>query len=144
MTDEPRYVPAGEEFDEDNWTANRRPKWSIPESSLERRILRAVGRKYYPDSKMKYHVRLITKAAVSLDSGIVSEYPIEWIEDRCEAVESMRKKRKLVELKGLITMINREEDKQDFINKYVPKEKPKPASRKLYFNVEDDDESEGV
>ena len=143
MNDEPRYVD--DPFEDDQWTPNRRPKWAKPETSLERRILRAVGRKWYPDNKMKLHVRLVTKAAISLNSGIVSEYPLEWIEDRCQAVESMRKKRKMVQLKGLLTMIGREEDKKDFINRYVPKEKPSTGVVPLFsYHEEDDDESEGI
>lgn len=143
MTKEHRYVD--DPFDDDEWTPNRRPKWMKPETSLERRMLRAVGRKFYPDKKMKLHVRLIVKAAISLDTGITSKYPIEWIEDRCRAAETMRKKKRMIQLKGLLTMIEREENKKDFIDRYVPEKKVDVGVKPLFsYNEEANSEGESV
>lgn len=123
MTDEPRYVGVGEEFDDDDqWTPNRRPKWMSPSTQTEVLILRTVHRKYYPDKNLRHEVVMIAKNP--------NKYPIEWIKDRCDVVTKMRKKRKLVGLKGLITMITREDDLNEFMlknrNKFERKKVRKP------------------
>jgi hypothetical protein len=115
---EPRYVEPGDEFEDGGWNPRARPKWMKPETELEKRILEAVGRRYYPDKYTKTEVRLIVKAAISLDEGIESEYPTEWIEYCCEWAEGKRAKGSMVQIKGLLTFINREEAKKDFLDRY--------------------------
>jgi hypothetical protein len=150
MTGEPRYVGVGDEFEEDDWLPNSnrgRPKWTRPQSNIERRMLRAIhpSKKFYneKDRKAREHAIMIAKAAVSLDTGIVSDYPSEWIEECCQVAEKMRKEKKFIQLKGLITLINNKERRDKFVATYTPKTRSN-VKRKLYFNVEDDDESEGI
>lgn len=119
--DEPRYV---EDPFEDEFNPRGRPKWTIPQKPLEERILSAVGRKYYPNKHLRSEVLKVTKAAMSLDSGVESVFPTEWIEFCCEWAESARKKRKMVDLKGLLTFINREEAKEEFLDKYEAEFEP--------------------
>jgi hypothetical protein len=115
-----RYVDDPWE-DEDSWTPNRKPKWMLPRENLERRILRAIGRKYYPDKKIRHFVVMIVKSSQSLDDGFESKYPTEWIEFCCEWAESKRARKEIVSLKGLVTFIMREEAKEDFLAKYEKK-----------------------
>lgn len=124
---EPRYV---EDPFEDEFNPRRRPKWMIPQKPLEVRILSAVGRKYYPDKHLRSEVLRIVKASMSLDSGVESEYPTEWVEYCCEWAEGKRAKRSMVQLKGLLSFINRKEAKEEFLDKY----------EREYESVEDDDD----
>ena len=118
MDDEPQYVD--DPFDDDEWSPHKRPKWMSPSQSrpIEKRILEAVGRKYYPDRAIRSEIIKIAKGSMSLDSGVVSEYPTEWIEFCCEWAESKRAKGSIVQLKGLVTFINRKEARQEFIDDF--------------------------
>jgi hypothetical protein len=137
---DPRYVEPGDEFGDGNsWNPRARPKWMKPETDLEKRILRSVGRKYYPDKYLKTEVRLIVKAAISLDEGIESEYPTEWIEYCCEWAEGKRAKGSMVQLKGLLTFINREEAKQSFLDRYEKEYEPMDDDLEYDFFYDEED-----
>jgi len=128
MTNEPRYVDAGDEFEDDDWTpgaGRKRPKWMIPQSNIERRMLRAIHphKKFYNENDKKARERaiLIAKGALNMDGGVVSEYPEQWIEHCCKYIERMRKEEKRIySLKGLITIIENKERRDRFILEYEP------------------------
>src|SRR5512140_2761283 len=71
------------EADEDTIPANQQ-KWKIPKPGLELKILRAarpmVRVPRYTSHEEKKAVQDIARAALSLQSGVVSVYPLEWVE----------------------------------------------------------------
>jgi len=83
---EPEYVD--DPFEDDDWhPGGRRPKWMYPQTDVERMVMDACGRKgmkYYQqrNSPERRNLIMISKSVASLDDGIVSKYPLEWIEVR--------------------------------------------------------------
>jgi len=106
--DEPEYVDADDPFHELPKLRSR-PKWMLPDSNYEKRILDAVGRKYYKARYERTQVLQITKAMLPLAKAGGGRYPVEWVEVCCKWAEKQRKSRRIIQLPGLLSLINREE-----------------------------------
>jgi hypothetical protein len=119
---DPIYVD--DPFEDDDWVpGGRRPKWKYPQSDVEKMVMEACGRKgmkYYKQrlSPERQGLIMISKSAMSLDSGVVSKYPLEWIETICEWGRSKRAKGSPLPLKALVTAIMNEDRKQEFLVKH--------------------------
>lgn len=122
MDNDPQYVD--DPFDDD-WNPNIKKKTMQPRSDLEKKILSAVQRTYYHSSNEKKLVLEITKGALSLQSGVVSNYPIEWIDNCCSWTARVRKDYvlkkpggKFIALQGLISLINNKDRCKEFVTKW--------------------------
>jgi hypothetical protein len=118
--EEPQYVD--DPFETDR--ADRRPKWMIPQTPFQKDFLSVCGRKYYKDHKEHTAVVMIEKAALSLEAGVTSRYPTEWIEVCMEWVQVKRKKGFPIVLAALISLVNNEERKQEWLARYARKHGP--------------------
>jgi hypothetical protein len=85
---EPRYVE--DPFDEDGPAFGvSRPKWMVPQSEFEKKVLSTLGMHYYPrklvgdratnSREMRSKLIEIGKSLVSLESGLDAVYPTEWV-----------------------------------------------------------------
>jgi len=124
--DEPRYV-AADPFEEE-LNPKIKPKWTKVHNEKERMILSAVGRKYYKSQDERREVRNITKSMMSLTTGVVCEYPTEWVRECCHIAEKMRDSKKMIQLKGLLTLINNTERKKEFLETWS--ENPRVRDKK--------------
>lgn len=115
---EPVYIPDGEEFGEDFSSGSKRPKWTMPKGTIQKLILDAVGRQYYQTRNERSAVVAIDKATMYLNSGIISVYPTEWVETCVEWAKRKRHERMPISLLGLINLINNNDRKQQFIQKW--------------------------
>lgn len=118
--EEPEYVDDPFEAEK----TDRRPKWMIPQSEFEKTFLECCGRKYYKDHKEHSAVVMIGKAALSLEAGVTSKYPLEWIETCMDWVRSKRKAGFPIVLAALISLVNNEERKQEWLVRYARKHGP--------------------
>ena len=112
----------------DNEIKDKRPKYSKPSTGFEIRVLKAVGRKYYPWPKDIYYDRyrrykgiysMISKAMLPLSGGIISTYPTEWVDHCIEWARQQRQKGILIGIKGLTTLILNVDAKEKFIRYFV-------------------------
>jgi hypothetical protein len=115
---EPKYVAEGEEFG-DSIGRNTRPKWSIASTPFQKRLLSAVGKTYYKTHNERSAVVAIEKSAISLTGGLISVYPLEWV-DQC--IDWANKKRRVdgqwVGFIGLVNLINNEDKKIEFVQRW--------------------------
>jgi len=88
---EPEYG----DFDDDEYSQpkNKRPKWQTPNDPLEVKMLTCVNRKYYQKKSEVSDCRMIVKAVVSLETGVVSKYPTEWVEHCIDYFYKLKKKK---------------------------------------------------
>lgn len=124
--DEPVYGPA-DPFEEE-LNPKHRPKWTYVNTPYEQMIMSAVGRSRYNTHSERSAVREVTRAMLSLDAGVVSLFPTEWVEHCCEIARKMRKDRKMIQLKGILTLIYNDDRKKEFLEKY---DKPTQKGMKM-------------
>jgi len=120
---EPKYIPA-DPF-EDDYSIGVRKKWSRPTTYLERMLLNAVGRQYYKSETEGRAVRKITKATYDSEGAPVPDslYPIEWVKHCCEVAIKMRESGKMIQMNGLMTLLNNRERRQEFLESNQSKTK---------------------
>lgn len=121
-TIEPKYVAEGHEFDEtDGVTFDRRPKWQRAGTKFQVDILSAVGRKYFLDHNERSAVLAIEKALMSLQTGVISTYPQEWVDSCINWVCKKRRDGTPIQLTALLNLINNNDRKQNFIASWKQK-----------------------
>lgn len=117
---EPHYAP--ENPFEDEYNPRVKPKWVKPKTYSERLILNAVGRQGY---KSEAEARQVKRIVVNISDDNSGDYPIAWIKHCCEWAKSKREKGKMVQLKGLLTLIQNTESKREYMEKQVESKKYK-------------------
>lgn len=125
---EPRYVDNPfDDFDEEN---PRMPKWRVPSTPFQRRILAACKRKYWPPKhqhgkETRGKFIMIEKALVPISMGD-TPYPLEWVESCIDWFE--RKNRAgYVPIRGLLTLLDDEDAKNEFVAQWKEaKQEEKP------------------
>jgi len=138
---EPRYVSA-DPFEEE-LNPKVRPKWMKLTHDNERLIMNAVGRKYYKSQEERREVRNITKTMMSLKTGITVEYPSEWVRECCLIAERMRNNRQMIQLKGLLTLINNTERKKEFLEHWQETPRESRKGRMKMIGEEDETGNDG-
>lgn len=118
------YVDDDEIFEDNPIGLNKRPKWQTPTTKFQERLLDSVGRKYYQSRNERSAVIEIEKSALALSDGLVSIYPIEWVETCIEWAIKKRKDGFPVMLLGLLNLINDSERRTDFIARWRLKHLP--------------------
>lgn len=133
MDNEPRYI---DNIDEVN--TNRRKKFQIPTTNFQKRILAAVRKKYFsPYREEEYSpVREIEKAMLPLSTNMVSKYPTEWVDNCIDWVIAKYRQGKYIGMKGLLSLINNQDRKTEFITKWQNKNR----DTKLY-DLDNEEES---
>ena len=116
MPDEIRYVEDPFEDEDYGRVARRRPKWQSPATPFELAVLSAAKRKYWPDKTVRHHFIMIEKAMQPMTEIATPEMPIEWVR-HCVKWFRNKNKRGYISVKGLLTFINDEDKKNDFVRK---------------------------
>jgi len=112
---EPTYGPPDPFEDEFNPLAVQ--DWQRPsENGLL--ILSVFKRRRYNQKWEQREVEKIAEGMEWLEDNPDCEYPIEWIEQCLDWVRGKHKQRQRVQLKGLLTLINREEAREDFVYRW--------------------------
>ena len=122
--DEPTYIEPGDEFGDLSIAKNKeRAQWQTPKGRWQKRILSAVGRKYYrPKSqggrKEQEVVNSIAKQAVPMELS-ADGYSEEWIEFCCKWAEAKRRTTppQWIGLAGLVSFITNQDAKADWLSK---------------------------
>jgi hypothetical protein len=124
---EPRYT--SEDPFEDEYNFKKRPKWSRPRNNLESMILRAVGRKFYKsESESRAMKSLVLELRIASD--MVHQSDVSWIEECCGIATRMREHGKMIQLKGLMTLLNNKERRFEFYDRVKGDKKNKPRFQK--------------
>jgi hypothetical protein len=120
---EPEYVDPDDPFGDHSYKGRQRPKWTMPKTKAERDLLSAVGRKYYEDHAHRAMNLMITKAMLSLITGVVSKFPTEWVEYCCQWAIKKRKSSPPVPIdwKGLLSFIHNDDAKNKFVERWLHK-----------------------
>ncbi|MCJ7760750.1 hypothetical protein MUP59_06360 [Candidatus Bathyarchaeota archaeon] len=120
---EPKYISA-DPFEED-YPVNAYKRWSKPTTYLETMILRSVGRQRYKSESEGRALRKITKATYDSEGVPIPDslYPLEWVKHCCEVAIKMRESGKMIQLNGLMTLLNNKERKQEFLESKQTKTK---------------------
>lgn len=120
MSEEPRYVndPFGD-FDEQKPGV---PKWRIPTTLLQKRILAAARRKYWPPKhqngqEIRGKIILIERAMIPLSIAPGAVWPEEWVEQCVDWFEK-RNKAGYIPLKGLLTLLEDVDARTEFVQKW--------------------------
>jgi hypothetical protein len=118
---EPRYT----DIDEDEPNEHRRPKWMIPDTPLQKKILTAVSRKYYlrDEKGLRHQIILMEKSTGSLRGGLVQAYPTEWIDNCLEWVRTHRANGEWISLKGVVSLLNNADRKANFLARWSMEQK---------------------
>lgn len=93
-------------------------KWKDPSSDLAKKALAICGRTYFRSKKESHEWKMIEKACVSLDTGIVSMYPLEWIENIFRWAEKKNRIQTVIVFPAMISAIKNKADIVDFVAKY--------------------------
>jgi hypothetical protein len=110
------------EADEDTVPTNQQ-KWKIPKEGLEQLILKAarpmVAKPKYTSHEEKKAVQDIARAALSLQAGVVSVYPLEWVEFCLEFCRKQWRGGHAMPLDNLIKYINNVDKMNDWVAEYA-------------------------
>jgi len=118
--DEPRYVTDPfEDFDEQKPGV---PKWRMPTTPLQKRILAAARRKYWPPKhqrgqEIRGKIILIERAMTPLSVTPGAVWPEEWVEQCVDWFEKSNRTG-YVSLKGLITLLENVDARIEFVQKW--------------------------
>lgn len=110
-----------EYVDDEEYKPKAIPKNRTAETDFQRRFLSICHYKYFPHKSVKSAVRKIEKAMVPASMGSELNIPImpnEWVENCLEWADRMYRSGRPVGLNSVITLINREESKKEFMIKY--------------------------
>ena len=116
---EPEYLDAGREFEDDSGEGRERPKWMLPATPFQQRVLALFGRKYYQARYERTTLVMVEKGMLPLAINPANppQYPTEWVEDLLAWVETSRRQGKLVQFKGLLHALCNEERKKEWIER---------------------------
>jgi|WetSurSiteA1Bulk_404760.scaffolds.fasta_scaffold48178_2 hypothetical protein len=122
MVDEPEYVDDGNEFGDYSVSRPGMPKWRVPSTDLQRRILSASHRKYWPPKdeggrELRSFFIGVERSMLSLMTGSQSFYPAEWVE-YCVAWYERKCKKKPMPLKALCTFLMDTDALNQFVKKW--------------------------
>ncbi len=98
----------------------QRPKWQQTTSDFQRELLAVFNMRYFPSKDLRHEIFLIEKGMVEF--GGKCKYPRAWINQQIKYVQDQRLAGKLINIKGLITLITNEgklqewKEKQGFAN----------------------------
>ena len=110
------------EADEDTVPVSQQ-KWKLPKPGLEQMILKAarpmVKAPKYTSHEEKKAVQDIAKAALSLQAGVVSIYPLEWVEFCIEFCKKQWRGNHAMPLDNLIKYINNVDKMNDWVAEYA-------------------------
>lgn len=129
---EPEYIPAGEEFGSTD--KNKRPKWMIASTPFQKLFLSTVNRTYYQTHDERSAVLAIEKSMMSLETGVISVYPKEWVDNCFEWVNRKRREGSPIALIALVNLINNSDRRAMFVTDWKRKH-PDIAVRN---NIEDE------
>jgi hypothetical protein len=115
INQEIRYVQDQEIFADGEFTGLKRPKWQSASTEFQKRFLATVGRTYYADKNERTAVIAIEKSMLYLASGLISVYPTEWVENCMDWAVRKRREGYIINLKGLINLINDKDRRLQFI-----------------------------
>jgi hypothetical protein len=123
---EPRYAP--EDPFEDEYNPHKPPRWAKPSTYLEALMLRSVGRQHYKSLAENRAVRRIVKETYDSEGKTIPDslYPLEWVKNCCEVAIKMREGGKMIQLKGLLTLIGNHERKREFLDRKQEQKGYKP------------------
>jgi len=125
---EPELVDEGDEFG-DQQKVGKRPKWTLPNTGLAKQALSACNQKYYSKGDKTKWLK-IEKGMVPLTSGIVSQYPTEWVMNRIKIAEEMNANERKIRPGGvgivvsfpkLLSSINNEEKRIVWLQRNIDK-----------------------
>jgi hypothetical protein len=124
-TPKPKHLTEPQYVDDEEMIPVNQQKWKIPKPGLETEILTAarplVKNPRYTDHKEKKDIQNIAKGALSLQAGIVSRYPLEWVKFCIEWCHKLWKDGKPMNIDNLIKYINNVDKMNDWIAKWASK-----------------------
>jgi len=111
---EPQYLSAGEEFEDS--PAVKMPKWRIPQTMLQTKLLAMFGCKYWPRwaKELRYEFIVIEKSASPITVALVPDWPIEWVQFCMKWTQDKRKRGHLVNLTGFMSLLKDQEAKDEY------------------------------
>lgn len=124
--EEPRYVRPGDEFGDGD--RDRMPKWRKPDGDFQRELFRVTGRKYWPEGSEGKAIRHwfieLERSIVPLGTGIVAEYPEEWVENclRWAEDKNTRARYPAIGLGAIRSLLMNTDKRDDFIRSWMRKE----------------------
>lgn len=125
--EDPVYVD--EPFEEE--IAFQRPGWMTAASNSEQMLLRAVERQFYKSRAEKSMVKAVTDKP--------DQFPVDWLRECCRIAERMRSRNKMIQLKGLITLIRNEERHREFLDRQTEARSKKSShGLAMYTNEEEE------
>jgi hypothetical protein len=118
--DEPIYVEPGNEFG-DLHKNTRRADWQTPKGKWQKRILRAVNRKYYKAKAVggreeQSVCNQIARQAVPMEVSIEG-WPEEWVEFCCKWAEKKWASKQYISLWALLNFIMDHDKKSNWLAK---------------------------
>jgi hypothetical protein len=139
MDPEPRYVEDPFEEDLPPLYGSKRAKWMEPQSEFEKMVLGAFGMHFYPHKRvgerttgsreMRSKLIEIGKSMVSLESGLESVYPTEWVMAVLEWYRS-RERMGWMALRSFLKSLHNTQWRDDFIAKWKAEHQKYAASPK--------------
>jgi glycogen debranching enzyme len=81
-------------------------------------MLDSVGRKYYQTHNERSAVIAIEKSAMSLTGGVISVYPLEWVDQCIEWAKKKRRDGTPINLLALVNLINNADRKVEFVSSW--------------------------
>lgn len=111
-------VEPGREFGDNEEGKSRYPKWMEPTSDFQKSVLTAAGRKRWPTKEQDG--KTLRSAFVMIEksmSSISENYPTAWVENCLDWFKKKNSGRPVVHLRGLLSLINDEDRKNEFMAK---------------------------
>ena len=110
-------------MDDEDFTPVNQQKWRIPKEGMETHILKAsrpmVKTPKYTSREEKKAVQDVVKGAISLGSGVVAKYPLEWVEQCIEFCQKLWREGKPMSLENLLKYINNVDKMNDYVAKWA-------------------------
>jgi len=127
-------------------TSRKRPRWTIPKTPLEKRLIKACkgNRKFWKKQEHSYKTKII-----SLERGMKPinftkkqpTYPTEWVDNTLEWFENTNKKDdEYIPIKGFFTALDNSERKGRFVAEFLKQHKSKVPSPSDYAKGMEDSE----
>lgn len=116
---EPLFVEDAAEraYAEPYTVKDKHPKWMLPSTDFQKRVLEAAHRKYWPSAKEGGKEQRSKIIMIEKSMSIISiKYPSNWIEHCLQWYES-KNKTGYVPLQGLVTFIEDEDKRNVFLAK---------------------------
>jgi hypothetical protein len=108
--DEPVYV------DGPFQRGQNRPKWSLATTPFQRDFLAALKRQYF-SPKIKSEVIHIEKSMMSLATGLISDFPTEWVESCLAWAKKKNARAPVIGESELLSLVSNRDKKSDWLRK---------------------------